>query len=50
MQIIAYQIVVIETGEIVYEFFAGRFANIWPLNIIADRLDAIIHRKETNWN
>lgn len=46
MQIIAYQIVVIETGEILYEFFAGKFANIWPLNIIADRLDAIVHRKE----
>lgn len=43
MQTTAYQIVVIETGEIVYEFFAGRFANIWPLNIIADRLDAIEH-------
>lgn len=50
MQTITYQIVVIETGEIVYEFFTGKFANIWPLNIIADRLDAIVHRKDTNWN
>ena len=35
MQISAYQIVAIETVEIVYEISAGRFANIWPLNIIA---------------
>lgn len=49
MLTITYQIIVIETGEIVYEFFAGRFANIWPLNIIADRLGAIVHRKETSW-
>lgn len=46
MQIISYQIVVVETGEIIYEFFAGKHANIWPLNIIAERLNAIVHRKE----
>lgn len=46
MQTISYQIVVVETGEIIYEFFAGKCANIWPLNIIAERLNAIVHRKE----
>lgn len=46
MQTITYQIVVIETGEIIYEFFSGKCANVWPLNIIAERLHAIVHRKE----
>ena len=46
MQTITYQIVIVETGEILYEFLAGKCANIWPLNIIADRLNAIVHRKE----
>ena len=46
MHTISYQIVVVETGEIIYEFFAGKHANIWPLNIIAERLNAIVHRKE----
>lgn len=46
MQTITYQIVVIETSEIIYEFFAGKCANVWPLNIIAERLHVIVHRKE----